>query len=496
MYIIAKYYLLEEINYFKFDINTKTMVKKNIILSCILLSALSIMKAQMVGTNAYIKGTNVEIGFSGAGGFEGADVSVSPPITGMHYRSGTNYFGFVANPQLNGWATFDGDFFTPGSPENGWGFEIPGPGGVIKGNNCNFLNDISGTITSWTHVGTIYTVIWEGDATTGTNLHLKIEYNLNETDLFYTTTVTVYNNTVSAIPDLYYYRNVDPDNNQSLSADYTTLNVIVSQQALCGYCPAHVSAEQTTPWNSYFAFIAVDSNFMAGYGGFSNRGGSDMYNGVGFTQTVGANNFADEAIYIAHRNQNLAAGDSSTFKFCTVFDESSVDCATNSLTVSFPPLAAVAPTAPSFVLTGGTPAGGIYSGTGVTGGNTFDPSVSGSGTFNLVYTVTDTMGCSSSAISTIVVDVAAGISENTANDNLSVHPNPFSDQTVVSLGKNVNFTNSEFHVYDVLGKEVISVTDIKSSEFKIERGGLPAGVYFYRLTKDKEILTEGKILIK
>src|SRR4051812_8769863 len=84
------------------------------------------VKAQIVGTDAYIQGTYVEIGLDGSGGFEGCSILTSPPPAGMHYRSNTNLFGFVANPQMNGWASsaYDGDFFTPGSPENGWGFEI------------------------------------------------------------------------------------------------------------------------------------------------------------------------------------------------------------------------------------------------------------------------------------------------------------------------------------------------------------------------------------
>src|SRR6218665_1254262 len=99
------------------------------------------VKAQVVGTNAYIKATSVEIGLSGAGGFEGSDVTMFPPPAGMHHRSsgmGASYFGFVANPQLNSWAgsAFDGDFFTPGTPENGWGFEIGNSGGPTGSNNC------------------------------------------------------------------------------------------------------------------------------------------------------------------------------------------------------------------------------------------------------------------------------------------------------------------------------------------------------------------------
>ncbi len=64
--------------------------------------------------------------------------------------------------------------------------------------------------------------------------------------------------------------------------------------------------------------------------------------------------------------------------------------------------ASVSASDPSFALSG-TPSGGTFSGTGVTGGNTFNPSVSGAGSFNITYFYTDVNGCSNSAQTLIVV---------------------------------------------------------------------------------------------
>ena len=165
------------------------------------------IKAQMVGPNAYINATSLELGIDGQGGFEGCSITVSPPPPGMNFRSANPLFGFVANPQLDGWATFDGDFFTPGSPENGWGIDITGGG--IASNNCNSLFQIPGAITDWTQTLDCYSVDWEGDYTTATDLHFKINYFLQETDLFYTTTVYITNNTATTIPEMFYYRNLN-----------------------------------------------------------------------------------------------------------------------------------------------------------------------------------------------------------------------------------------------------------------------------------------------
>ncbi len=62
----------------------------------------------------------------------------------------------------------------------------------------------------------------------------------------------------------------------------------------------------------------------------------------------------------------------------------------------------------SYALTGATPAGGTYSGTGVTGNN-FNANVSGAGTFTLTYTYTNANGCVSSATNTIRVRLQPAI---------------------------------------------------------------------------------------
>jgi hypothetical protein len=474
------------------------MIKK-LLFCCVFLLTLSMMKAQMVNGNAYMIGTGVEIGIDSAGGFEGVDTTNAFPLPGMHYRSNTPYFGFVANPQNNAWATFDGDYFTPGTPENGWGFEIGTSGGSNGANNCNvWTGPMSlGSVTNWSHVGTAYSVDWEGDAISGTNLHFKINYLLQETDLFYITTITITNNTTDTIPDLYYYRNLDPDNNIILTGNYTTQNTIISQAAPgCGTCVAHVKAEQSTPWYSVFAFLAIDTNFRAGYGGFTNRDGSDLYNGVGFTQTVGSTNLMDEAIYLAYRVQNFLPGDSATFKFCSIFDTTSVDCAMTALSTTLITPNTVLNTTLAFTLTGGSPAGGTYAGTGVVGGNMFDPSVSGVGTFTILYTYTDSAGCTANASSTIHVDLAAGVSEQAITNPVTVYPNPFSNAATISIVKDIKLSNADFYLYDIVGKQVMMINNIHSNEIKIDAKDLAPGVYFYKLNNNGKLLSSGKVMMK
>jgi hypothetical protein len=308
------------------------MKNKNLLsfFSVFLLTMTGTSYAQMVGTDAYLKGNYVELGIAGAGGFEGAPTTTSPPLPGMHFRSSNPFFGFVANPQMNAWTSYDGDFFTPGTPENGWGFEIGTTGGPAGRNNCAYLNEIPGAITYWNYTTPTTACEWEGDYTTGTNVHFRIRYTLDDTDLFYITTIYVTNNTASTINDFYYFRNIDPDNNVELSGDFTTQNTIVSQ-ITAGGANTSVTASSSTPWSSLYDLIAVDADWKACYGGFANRDASDLWNGVGFTQTVGATNFADEAISLVYHIPALAPGNTSVFKFASAFNASAVSAATSAL---------------------------------------------------------------------------------------------------------------------------------------------------------------------
>lgn len=70
--------------------------------------------------------------------------------------------------------------------------------------------------------------------------------------------------------------------------------------------------------------------------------------------------------------------------------------------VTLSPFPNVCPESNSFNLIGGAPVGGTYSGPGVSFG-TFNPAVTGSGTFTIDYTYTDGNGCTNTAVSPLTV---------------------------------------------------------------------------------------------
>ncbi len=97
-------------------------------------------------------------------------------------------------------------------------------------------------------------------------------------------------------------------------------------------------------------------------------------------------------------------------------------------------------TTTSFVLTGGSPFGGLYSGSGVVNDTMFDPMAAIIGYNVITYTYTDTSGCSASAIDSIYVDLCLGISAATEELQVLIYPNP----------NNGNFTIQTTSYADVL----------------------------------------------
>ncbi|MCG8577315.1 MAG: PKD domain-containing protein [Flavobacteriales bacterium] len=295
------------------------------VVSALLLSNVSL--AQLSGGNAYMIGDFVEIGVD-ANGMEGTD-----DYTPSNSRGGgcaSSYFGFVANPQMDGWTDYDGDFFTPGTPENGFGIDVDGTEYSNNAAPC-FGPDYEITTTpgslEWMETDDCIIVDWEGTAG-GIGIH--VQYKLVKSETFYTMNITMWNESAGLVDELYYYRNFDPDNNQTIGGGFPTNNTIISQPD--GICDrAIVSAEQTTPWESFVGLGSIDPNARVSYGGFSNRDGSEIWNGIGFTSAEGSTGTGDVAISIAYKVEDFAEGDTTEFSFVVILDESQVDNAVASL---------------------------------------------------------------------------------------------------------------------------------------------------------------------
>ncbi len=126
-------------------------------------------------------------------------------------------------------------------------------------------------------------------------------------------------------------------------------------------------------------------------------------------------------------------------------------------------------------LTGGSPAGGTYSGPGVTG-NTFTPAQAGTGTFMLTYLFADPNGCADSAGYMVTVDVCSGLQASPGNNNgLLIYPNPAGAQ--LTLQWNTTATGVLL-IYDVTGRVIEQVEVHNTNQLELAVSDYTAGTYY------------------
>lgn len=76
---------------------------------------------------------------------------------------------------------------------------------------------------------------------------------------------------------------------------------------------------------------------------------------------------------------------------------------------------------------------------------------------------------------------------------LTIAPNPFSSATNVYA--HIPMRNSTLTIFNCLGEAVQMVSGVNGSIVPIERGTLPAGLYFFQLTEENVVIATGRAVI-
>jgi hypothetical protein len=129
-------------------------------------------------------------------------------------------------------------------------------------------------------------------------------------------------------------------------------------------------------------------------------------------------------------------------------------------------------------LTGGSPAGGTWSGTGVTG-SSFDPTTAGVGTTTITYLFTDANGCDAAATDNIIVDACVGIATVGTANGIAIYPNPNAGQFTIQLSA-APVDAVQVEVTNALG-QVVDAFTMTSTTTEVNISALDNGVYFIRV---------------
>ncbi len=143
----------------------------------------------------------------------------------------------------------------------------------------------------------------------------------------------------------------------------------------------------------------------------------------------------------------------------------------------------------------GTPVGGTWSGTSVTG-NQFDPSV-GSGTYSPLYTYTDANGCTGTAGVTITVSECTGIAEDNSSAQMNLYPNPNNGQFNIVFAADaadviVEITDMEGRI--VQTQQINTVVAGTNNTVSIENAA--DGIYFVKVIANGASTTQRISLVR
>ena len=212
----------------------------------------------------------------------------------------------------------DGDFFSPGAREEGFGIthDPAGDGSFLThwaNNRHKMRTDIPGTLSDYVNNSESVSVDWDGTIPNGSASGLEVNqsFRVDDSGSDVHIDVTLTNTTGADMTDLYFARNGDIDNNAALSGLYwNTLQVF---KQFPGDDEAVVFGTQAD--GSYAELRTTDPEARVGYGGFSNRDAYAMYNMSGPNLYQSGVFDQDWSIWVAKYFPVIPAGESRGFSF-------------------------------------------------------------------------------------------------------------------------------------------------------------------------------------
>jgi gliding motility-associated-like protein len=249
-----------------------------------LLFAVLLAAGSVQSQNVFLKGEYVEVGVHPSGSFG----SSSNAPSSYHARGANGKLGFVCDIGKDGWNTgtpgYVGDYFVPGDPEEGWGiqWQEDSPSGRVRRFNnfgLNGLHQVRKISHNKRRISNGQQSEWLGGASDGTrSANVFQTVTLDTFNTYFTISVLIQNTGSDTLFGLKYFRNVDPDNEQPLTGNYTTKNYIDFQPGVGGNTDKAVVVAEGLRYGVPCILGTVDSRAHVSIGGFTNRNVDDLLN--------------------------------------------------------------------------------------------------------------------------------------------------------------------------------------------------------------------------
>ena len=334
-----------------------------LLLACLLIFA-GKATAQMSGTSVFLQGNYLEIGEQGNGSFGagGIPAGYHPHLS---TAGGGTYLAEVYDWGHDGWAVgapnYMGDYTYPGSPFEGWELQIgTGRSQAFQGSGTGYVTGgtgagLAGTVTGYSTAGASARSIWTG---TATGLTITQETRVDQLSSSVVVTTVLKNISALIVPQVYYMRSCDPDNDQTWSGGgFPTNNTIVHQNEDARHMVMVKAIGQGYPAAAYLALATKDcraKGFI--YDSWSLSSGVDLgttWNGTyaGATYNLGGTRNGDIAIGLTYNIGDIAPGDSALISYAYVFNgDNGIDSAfpDPQIVINGTPHPTIAPPTPNY----------------------------------------------------------------------------------------------------------------------------------------------------
>lgn len=269
--------------------------------------------------------------------------SLYNPVNGT-YTQRFSAVGFVADYGKDGWDVgtppYFGDYFMPATVQEGFAIQVAGLRGYAYSNNyqfsgsSGFTGPLTGSNVSLTTGATSKQAVWEGNMN---QLFVRQTITLKNTKSYFTGDIVLKNKGTDTLKKIYYMRTLDPDNDVSSGGSFTTMNKIAYQLPNAGN-KTLVTATGTFYRNAYLGLGTKDCQakcYVVQVGLFPTGDLQNIYDG-----TAGGYQYVDSlrgdvAIGLLFKVGDLAPGDSTTFSYAYILNESDLDEAFSETDQSF-----------------------------------------------------------------------------------------------------------------------------------------------------------------
>ena len=299
--------------------------------------------AQMVGDNIFFPGKYLEVGMAPNGSLGSTRV----PPTGYYARAPTftlydpalgsstsvsNALAMVYDNGHDGWTVgtpaYFGDYTLPGDPYEGWGIQISGTHSeahfeYYEGTTTGYTGgSLTGNTVSYTTTGPHLIGLWQGSAASG-QLQISQTTQVDTTASWVLFNVTMVNTGSTALSNVYYLRECDPDNDSYTGGSPTTVNTINFTGG--DYANrVEVTAAGTHYTDQTLSLLTKDCRAIAyiqpSWPMSTGIDMSTLWGGTSSGITYSGTNTGDYAMGIVWNLGNIAAGDSVKLFYAYAYD--------------------------------------------------------------------------------------------------------------------------------------------------------------------------------